>query len=84
MQSNNLICYICKKIIENIEEASYIGKDITTGKEKYRHRKCSPKGLKTKSREQWYRNPKTQIKESDKIYDRNKEKRKLKKNLESE
>jgi len=80
----DIICYVCKKVIKNREEASYVGKDDITGKPKYRHPKCSPHGLQSRPRQQWYRNPKTQVKDSDKIYDRNKEKRKFKKDVESD
>lgn len=77
MQENNLICSICNKIIKSREEATYQGKDIITKKDKYRHRSCSPHGIIRKSRGHWQINPKTRVKESDKIYNRNKSKQKF-------
>lgn len=83
MISNDIFCYVCNQVIKNREEASYIGKDDITGKDKFRHRRnCSPHGLKSRPREQWYINPKTKIKKSDKIYDRNKDKANFRKELE--
>lgn len=83
MHNNQLICYVCHEEIRQIEKATYIGKDLVTQKPIYRHRKCSPLGLPaSKERQSWSINPKTKVKESSKIYNRNKEKRKIKKELE--
>jgi len=81
MQNNDILCYICHRVIKNREEASLVGKDIITGKEKYRHRTCSPHGLPSRPRNQWKINPKTKIKESAKIYNRKKAKLRFKKDL---
>lgn len=83
MPINKLICYICNCEID-ADNVSYVGKDLN-GKEKYRHRKCSSK-LEHKPfdyRKVWKIKPVTKIKDSDKIYNRNKEKQKFKKEYES-
>jgi len=78
------LCFICKKEIKDdlcdTDKVIYIGKDVIKDKKVYRHIKCMYINIK-KSRKTWLINPKTKVKSSDKIYDRNKEKEKFRKDI---
>ena len=81
MINNTLTCYVCKKEIKNEKDCISIGKDLVTQKELHRHPKCKPGLPNMKVRKKWTINPKTKIKQSDKIYNRKKAKQQFRKDL---
>ncbi len=81
MYNNEIYCSICNKIINDFDDVIFVGKDIITGKEIYKHIDCKEK-IKTKYRREWNRSPVTKIKYSDKLFDRRKDKQKFRKEME--